>query len=77
MVVSRKALLVATAIDVALFVIAFPLGDSHHGIGQHHSVAAHVGEAVWTTFLIGALAVIVLAAVALIQRTVRSRRSRP
>jgi hypothetical protein len=76
MLTSRKALLRLTAAVVALFVIAFPLGDAHHGIGAHHHVVAVVGQAVFTAFLVGAAVLIVLAVVAALKVGIRSARAR-
>jgi hypothetical protein len=76
MVVTRKLLISSAAVVVALFVIANPLGDSHHGLGKHNAFYAGLGQTVWVAFLIGAVALIVLVLVALIQRGLRSRQSR-
>jgi hypothetical protein len=76
MVVTRKLLISSAAVVVALFVIANPLGDSHHGLGKHNAFDAGLGQTVWVAFLIGAVALIVLVLVALIQRGLRSRQSR-
>jgi di/tricarboxylate transporter len=76
MLTSRKVLLRLTAVVVALFVVAFPLGDAHHGIGEHHHVVAVVGQAVFTAFLVGALCLIVLTVVALLRAGIRSARAR-
>jgi hypothetical protein len=75
MVITRKLLISFAATVVALFVIADPLGDSHHGLGKHNAFAAHLGEGVWVAFLIGVVAFIVLVLVALVQRGIRSVRS--
>ena len=75
MVVKRKVLVIAAAIVVALFVIAAPLGDSHHGIGKHNHAVADLGNIVFGAFLIGVVILIVLTAVALIQYGLRSRRT--
>lgn len=76
MVVTRKMLISFAAVVVALFVIANPLGDAHHGLGKHNSFYAHLGEGVWVAFLIGAVALIVLAIVALVQRGLRTKQAR-
>jgi NADH:ubiquinone oxidoreductase subunit 6 (subunit J) len=73
MVIKRKALIIAAAIDVALFIIAAPLGDSHHGIGEHNHAVADLGNVVFGAFLIGVVVLIVLIVVALIQLALRSR----
>lgn len=73
MVITRKLLINSAAIVVALFVIANPLGDAHHGLGKHNTFYADLGQGVWVAFLIGAVAFIVLVLVALIQRGLRSR----
>ncbi len=75
MVITRKLLISFAAVVVALFVIANPLGDAHHGLGKHNAFAAHLGEGVWAAFLIGAVAFIALVLVALVQRGLRSARS--
>lgn len=75
MVITRKLLISFAAAVVALFVIADPLGDSHHGLGKHNAFAAHLGEGVWAAFLIGAVAFIVLVLAGLVQRAVRSLHS--
>lgn len=62
MVVTRKLLIRAVAIVVALFVIAFPLGDSV------------VGEIVFHAFLIGFVVLIGLGIVGAVQ-SVRARRA--
>lgn len=77
MVIGRKVLIITAAIVAALFVIAVPLGDSHHGIGKHNHAVADLGNVVFGAFLIGVVVLIVLAAVALIQYALRSRRRRP
>lgn len=75
MVITRKMLMGFAALVVALFVIANPLGDSHHGLGQHNALYADLGQGVWVAFLICAVAFIAFVFVALIQRGLRSRRS--
>jgi len=68
MVITRKLLISVAAAVVALFVIANPLGDAHHGLGKHNAFYADLGQGVWVAFLIGAGAFIVLVVVALVQR---------
>jgi len=68
MVITRKLLISVAVAVVALFVIANPLGDSHHGLGKHNAFYADLGQGVWVAFLIGAAAFIVLVVVALVQR---------
>jgi NADH:ubiquinone oxidoreductase subunit 6 (subunit J) len=75
MVIKGKALIIAAAIVVALFVIAAPLGDSHHGIGKHNHAVADLGNVVFGAFLIGVAVLIVLIVVAMIQYALRSRRT--
>ena len=75
MVITRKLLISFAAAVVALFAIANPLGDSHHGLGKHNAFYADLGQGVWVAFLIGAVALVVLVLVALIQRVLRSRHS--
>lgn len=74
MVITRKFLVWFAAGVVALFVIADPLGDSHHGLGKHSAFYADLGKGVWAAFLIGAAVFIVLVVVALIQRGMRARK---
>lgn len=73
MAITRKMLVTVAAAVVALFVIANPLGDSHHGLGKHNAFYADLGQGVWVAFLIGAVVLLVLLVVALIQRTLRRR----
>jgi hypothetical protein len=75
MVIKGKTLIIAAAIVVALFVIALPLGDSHHGIGKHHHAVADLGNVVFGAFIVGVAVLIVLSVVALIQLALRSRRT--
>jgi hypothetical protein len=75
MVITRKLLISFAAVVVALFVIANPLGDAHHGLGQHNAFYADLGQIVWVAFLIGAVLLIVLLLVSLIQRGLRSRQT--
>jgi hypothetical protein len=76
MVVTRKMLVSIAAVVVALFIIADPLGDSHHGLGKHNTVYADLGQTLWVAFLVGAAAFIVLAIVAVVQRGFRTRNAR-
>ena len=73
MVITRKLLISSAAVVVALFAIANPLGDAHHGLGKHNAFYADLGQGVFVAFLIGAAALVVLMAVALVQRGLRSR----
>ena len=73
MAISRKMLITVAASVVALFVIANPLGDSHHGLGKHNAFAADLGQGVWVAFLIGVVVFLVLVVVALVQRTLTRR----
>ena len=75
MVIKRKTLIVTAAIVAGLFVIAAPLGDSHHGIGKHHHSVAVLGNTVFGAFLIGVVVLLLLGVVALIQYALRSRRT--
>ena len=75
MVIKRKAVITTAVIVVALFAIANPLGDSHHGLGKHNHFLAGLGSIVFGAFLIGAVVLIVLTVVALIQYAMRSRRT--
>ena len=75
MVITRKLLISFAGVVVALFVIANPLGDSHHGLGKHNTFYADLGQTVWVLFLVGAVALVVLVLVALVQRGLRSRQT--
>jgi hypothetical protein len=75
MVIKWKTLIITAAVVVALFAIADPLGDSHHGLGKHNHAVADLGNVVFGAFLIGAAVLIVLGVVALIQYGLRSRRA--
>jgi hypothetical protein len=68
MAITRKLLISVAAAVVALFVIANPLGDAHHGLGKHNAFYADLGQGVWVAFLIGAAAFVVLVVVAVVQR---------
>ncbi len=74
MITSRKTLVTTAVVVAALFVLAAPLGDSHHGIGQHNKFVAVLGQTLFVTFLIGAVALIALTVTALV-RAARSRRA--
>jgi NADH:ubiquinone oxidoreductase subunit 6 (subunit J) len=75
MVIKWKVLITAAAIVAALFAIAAPLGDSHHGIGKHNHTVAALGNVVFGAFLVGVVVLVVLIVVALTQYTLRSRRT--
>ena len=74
MVVSRRILIRVAAVVVVLLVIAFPLGDSHHGISNHHAFLGAVGNAFFIAFLLSLLVLIVLGIVALVQSRRPGRR---
>jgi len=73
MAITRKMLVTVAAAVVALFVIANPLGDSHHGLGKHNAFYADLGQTLWVAFLVGVVVLLVLVVVALIQRTLGRR----
>jgi NADH:ubiquinone oxidoreductase subunit 6 (subunit J) len=75
MVIKWKVLTIAAAIVAALFAIAAPLGDSHHGIGKHNHTVADLGNVVFGAFLVGVVVLVLLIVVALIQYALRSRRT--
>lgn len=75
MAITRKRLIFAAVTVVALFAIADPLGDSHHGIGKHNHTAAALGNVFFGAFLIGVVVLVVLIVVALVQHVLHSRRS--
>lgn len=76
MIIKGKLLIGVAIAAIALFLIADPLGDAHHGLGQHNKFAADLGNTLFYASLITALALIVLIVIALIQRGLRSRRAR-
>jgi hypothetical protein len=75
MVIKWKALIITAAIVAALFVIAAPLGDNHHGIGKHNHTVADLGNVVFGAFLVGVVVLVLLIVVALSQYALRSRRT--
>jgi hypothetical protein len=76
MIIKGKLLIGVAIGAVALFLIANPLGDAHHGIGQHNKFAADLGNAFFYASLLTAVALIVLIVIALFQRGLRARRAR-
>ena len=62
---------IAAAIVAALFAIAAPLGDSHHGLGKHNHTVADLGNVVFGAFLIGVVVLVLLIVIALIQYALR------
>jgi hypothetical protein len=76
MVITRKMLITFAAVVVALFVIANPLGDSHHGLGKHNAFYADLGQGVWVAFLVCAVAFVVVTVVAVVQRSLGGRQTR-
>jgi hypothetical protein len=76
MFIKGKLLIGVAIAAVALFLIADPLGDAHHGIGQHNKFAADLGSVLFYASLLTAVALIVLCVIALFQRGLRSRRAR-
>ncbi len=75
MVIKWKTLLIALAIVAGLFAVAAPLGDRHHGLGKHNHTLADLGNVVFGAFLVGAVILVLLITVALVQYVVRSRRT--
>jgi hypothetical protein len=75
MTINRKVLISTAAIAVALFVIANPLGDAHHGLGRHNAFLADLGQGVFVASLIAAVLFVALAVVAVLQVGMRSRRT--
>lgn len=73
MVIHKRTLIWAAAVTVALFVAAFPLGDSTHGLGKHHSFLAGLGQTLFVASLCGAVLFVLLAVTAAIQHA-RARR---
>lgn len=76
MVIKGRLLISVAITAIALFLIADPLGDAHHGLGQHNKFLADLGNILFFTSLLTALALIVLTLIALVQRGLRSRRAR-
>ena len=76
MIIKGKLLIGVAIGAVAMFLIADPLGDAHHGIGQHNKFAADLGNFLFYASLLTAVALIVLIVIALFQRGLRSRRAR-
>ena len=73
MTLKRKHLLGMAAVVVLLFVVATPLGDRHHGLGQHSQAVADLGQAIWVVALVSAAALIVVSILAAVQFTMRRR----
>ncbi len=76
MVISGKWLIRHLIVVAALFVIAFPLGDKHHGLGKHNASLAGVGNVVFGVFLVAFVLLIVAAVVAVVQAARRPARTR-
>ena len=76
MFIKGKLLIGVAIAAVALFLIADPLGDAHHGIGQHNKFAADLGSILFYASLLTAVALIILIVIALFQRGLRTRRAR-
>ncbi len=74
MEINRRLLVWVAVASIALFLVAAPLGDSHHGIGKHHAAAAAIGQTLFVMSLLGFVAFLVLAVVALAQFLLRTRR---
>jgi hypothetical protein len=76
MIVKGKLLIGVAIGAIALFLIASPLGDAHHGIGRHNKFAADVGSILFYASLLAVVALIVLIVIYLFQLGLRSRRAR-
>jgi hypothetical protein len=76
MIIKGKLLIGVAIGAVALFLIASPLGDAHHGIGRHNKFAADLGDTLFYASLLAGVALIVLLIVYLFQLGLRSRRAR-
>ncbi len=76
MIVKGKLLIGVAIGAIALFLIADPLGDAHHGIGRHNKFAADVGSILFYASLLAVVALIVLIVIYLFQLGLRSRRAR-
>jgi hypothetical protein len=73
MAINRKLLIRGAVVVAALFLVANPLGDAHHGMGRHSTLAADLGQALFVASLLGAVLLVVLAMTALVQFARRSR----
>jgi hypothetical protein len=73
MTLGRKLLLRMAAVVVLLFVVSVPLGDRHHGLGQHSQAVADAGQTLFVMALVSAAALIVLSIIALVQFVLRRR----
>jgi hypothetical protein len=76
MIIKAKLLIGVAIGAIALFLIASPLGDAHHGMGRHNKFAADLGDTLFYASLLAGLALIVLLIVYLFQLGLRSRRAR-
>ena len=65
--------LLSLAAAVVLFVAATPLGDRHHGLGQHSQAVADLGQTIWVIALISAAVLIVLSILTVVQLAIRRR----
>jgi hypothetical protein len=74
MVIRRRVLFRVAVVVVVLGVIAFPLGDSHHGIANHHAFLGAVGNAFFAAFQLSLLLLMVLGIAALVQSRRPGRR---
>ncbi len=75
MVINRKILIGVAATAVVLFIVANPLGDSHHGLGKHNTFLADLGQTLFVASIVIALTFLVLALTALVQFGLRRSRS--
>ena len=76
MVIGGKWLIRHLIVVVALFIVAFPLGDKHHGLGKHNAFLATLGNVVFGAFLVAFALLIVAAVVAVVQAVWRQTRTR-
>ena len=76
MVIGKKWLIRHLMVVVALFIIAAPLGDKHHGLGKHNAFLAGLGNVLFAAFLISFVLLIVAAVVAAVQAVLRRTRTR-
>ncbi len=76
MIIKGKLLIGVAIGAIALFLIADPLGDAHHGIDRHNKFAADVGSILFYASLLAVVALIVLIVIYLFQLALRSRRAR-
>jgi len=76
MLTSRKTLITTAVVVAALFVIATPLGDAHHGLGKHNKAVADLGQVIFIGFVISAVVLIALSLIAVARLALARRATR-